>query len=134
MPGEPLPADVVDMATFEELLEMDEDDPGFSQSLVENFFEQTEDVLKEMQRSLALRNLDALSRQGHFLKGSAAAIGIIELRKAFERIQYLGQGKVESDAGPITPDQALAQIEQLMGDVSVDLAEARRAFAAYYQA
>ncbi|KNE70272.1 hypothetical protein, variant [Allomyces macrogynus ATCC 38327] len=97
MPGEPLPADVVDMATFEELLEMDEDDPGFSQSLVENFFEQTEDVLKEMQRSLALRNLDALSRQGHFLKGSAAAIGIIELRKAFERIQYLGQGKGASD-------------------------------------
>ncbi|KAJ3361874.1 hypothetical protein GGF32_006903 [Allomyces javanicus] len=180
MPGTPLPADVVEMAIFEQLLEMDDDariptgrraglgggaaasapapasmafepqqhtdarcgaphvtsrppDPGFSQSLVDNFFEQAEGTLKEMQLSLASQNLEALSRQGHFLKGSAAALGIVKLKKAFEKIQYLGQGKDESGAGSSAPDQALARIAQLMNDVNAALAEAHRAFAAYYQ-
>ncbi|KAJ3364326.1 hypothetical protein GGF31_000563 [Allomyces arbusculus] len=145
MPGTPLPADVVEMAIFEQLLEMDDDariptrptttraDPGFSQSLVDNFFEQADGTLKEMQLSLASQNLDALSRQGHFLKGSAAALGIVKLKRAFEKIQYLGQGKDESGAGSSAPDQALARIAQLMNDVNAALAEARRAFAAYYQ-
>jgi hypothetical protein len=39
------------------------------------------------------QNLEALSRQGHFLKGSAAALGIIKVKRNFEKIQYLGQGK-----------------------------------------
>ncbi|KNE72567.1 hypothetical protein AMAG_17009 [Allomyces macrogynus ATCC 38327] len=109
-------------------------DPGFSQSLVDNFFEQADGTLKEMQLSLASQNLEALSRQGHFLKGSAAALGIVKLKRAFEKIQYLGQGKDETGAGSSAPDQALARIAQLMNDVDAALAEAHRAFAAYYQA
>lgn len=48
-----LPADVIDMDTFGQLLEMDdEDDRGFSQEIVWNFFEQANTTFGEMDEAL----------------------------------------------------------------------------------
>ncbi|ORZ30082.1 putative histidine phosphotransferase HPT1p [Catenaria anguillulae PL171] len=149
----PLPNDIVDKATFDQLLEMDEDacypyystaclpltlerrfEPGFSQGLVENFFQQAEGTLKEIQVSLQQRDLNALSRQGHFLKGSAAALGIVKVKLCFEKIQYLGQGKDEFGQGTSDPNVALQRIAALISDVNRHLAEAKLAFQAFYGA
>ncbi|KAI9184668.1 Phosphorelay intermediate protein [Blastocladiella emersonii ATCC 22665] len=134
MPSTPLPQDIVDYATFEQLIEMDEDEPGFSQGLVDNFFEQAESTLQEIEASLQQKDLATLSRQGHFLKGSAAALGIIRVKLCFEKIQYLGQGKDEFGQGSSEPAAALARIAQLVADVHRHLAEARTAFNAFYAA
>lgn len=51
--GDTLPADVIDMDTFGQLLEMDdEDDRGFSQEIVWNFFEQANTTFEEMDQAL----------------------------------------------------------------------------------
>ena len=48
-----MPADVIDMDTFGQLLEMDdEDDRGFSQEIVWNFFEQANTTFAEMDQAL----------------------------------------------------------------------------------
>ncbi|ORZ28580.1 signal transduction histidine kinase [Catenaria anguillulae PL171] len=125
----PLPNDIVDKATFDQLLEMDED-----ACLVENFFQQAEGTLKEIQVSLQQRDLNALSRQGHFLKGSAAALGIVKVKLCFEKIQYLGQGKDEFGQGTSDPNAALQRIAALISDVNRHLAEAKLAFQAFYGA
>ena len=44
--------DHVDILTFNQILEMDEDDHDFSMPLVENFFEQAEETFTQMDSAL----------------------------------------------------------------------------------
>lgn len=89
-----LPADIIDMDTFGQLLEMDdEDDRGFSQEIVWNFFEQANTTFQEMDDALGTKDLPKLSTLGHFLKGSSAAVGVIRVRDGCEAMQHLVGGK-----------------------------------------
>ncbi|KAI9223072.1 signal transduction histidine kinase [Blastocladiella britannica] len=129
-----LPADIIDYAAFEQLLEMDEDDPDFSKGLVENFYQQADETMVEINEAMQQKDLAALSRLGHFLKGSAAALGVAKVKLCFEKIQYLGQGKDEYGQGSSDPTVALQRIEQLLHDVVRYLKEAQHTFDAFYAA
>ncbi|TVY31950.1 Multistep phosphorelay regulator [Lachnellula subtilissima] len=78
--GDGLPdlGDSIDALTFEQILEMDddEDEREFSKSIVFGFFEQAEETFVKMDTALEDRDLAELSSLGHFLKGSSATLGL----------------------------------------------------------
>lgn len=81
---------LVEWLVFSELVAMDEDEEGFSKSLFATFVEQFDDTVTEIDENLNEKNLDKLSSLGHYLKGSAAALGLIKISTECERIQNYG--------------------------------------------
>lgn len=81
---------LVDWAVFSEILQMDEDEEGFSQQLVETFVSQVEETFDKIEQYLQEKDLEQLSSSGHFLKGSAAALGLTAISGECERIQNYG--------------------------------------------
>lgn len=75
---------------FSELIAMDEDEEGFSKQLFETFVVQVLETFEEIDENLKVKNLDKLSSLGHYLKGSAAALGLSTISSQCERIQNYG--------------------------------------------
>ncbi|KAL6717658.1 Phosphorelay intermediate protein [Lecanora helva] len=101
--GLPDCGDSIDPVTFEQILEMDEDEEEreFSKSIVFGFFEQAEVTFQKMDTALQEKDLPVLSSLGHFLKGSSATIGLNKVKDSCEKIQHFGSHKDEhgADAG-----------------------------------
>ncbi|ONH68000.1 Phosphorelay intermediate protein YPD1 [Cyberlindnera fabianii] len=91
---EPL-SDLINWSIFNELLTMDEDEPDFSKSLILTFIEQATQTFQDIDSNLKADNvnLDIISQHGHFLKGSAASLGLIKVQEQCERIQNYGLQK-----------------------------------------
>ncbi|KAF7728481.1 hypothetical protein EC973_006034 [Apophysomyces ossiformis] len=120
------------MTTFDQLLDMDdEDDHGFSFSIVSNYFEQAEATFKEMDTALNKGDLSELSRLGHFLKGSSAAIGLSKVKKTCERIQNIGNRQDGEER--LTEAEALKRIESLLEQVKEEYAEAEAHLKSIYE-
>ncbi|CDK29103.1 unnamed protein product [Kuraishia capsulata CBS 1993] len=89
-------SELINWVIFSELLLMDEDEEGFAQSLITTFVEQALGIFKEMDELLSKSsekndaNLTKLSNLGHYLKGSAAALGLHKIQEECERIQNYG--------------------------------------------
>jgi osomolarity two-component system, phosphorelay intermediate protein YPD1 len=131
-PGEWIPAltdDFLDATTFEQLLEMDDDDErDFSKGIVWNYFEQVKNsfapIEEGMYESSTLkdtancasrkRDFQALSSLGHFLKGSSAAVGLIKLKASCEKIQNYGNKLDETGNHSISETEALAKIAEVL--------------------
>lgn len=76
---------------FDELIGMDEDEEGFSKTLFQTFVDQFKETIDQIKDGLASKNLDQLSSLGHYLKGSAAALGLVKISTQCERIQNYGR-------------------------------------------
>ncbi|TVY60719.1 Multistep phosphorelay regulator [Lachnellula suecica] len=97
--GLPDLGDSIDALTFEQILEMDDednDDREFSKSIVFGFFEQAEQTFDQMDEALEKKDLPELSSLGHFLKGSSATLGLTKVKDSCEKIQHYGQQKDEA--------------------------------------
>lgn len=81
---------LVEWPVFSELIAMDEDEEGFSKSLFKTFVDQVLETFTEIDENLEQKNLDKLSGLGHYLKGSAAALGLNKISSQCERIQNYG--------------------------------------------
>lgn len=93
----PEAGDSLDAATFEQILEMDDDeDRDFSRSIVFDFFSQAESTFEKMDSCLLKRDLAQLSALGHFLKGSSATLGLTKVKDSCEKIQHFGAKKDET--------------------------------------
>ncbi|KAF2202060.1 putative histidine phosphotransferase HPT1p [Delitschia confertaspora ATCC 74209] len=90
--------DTIDEATFEQILEMDDDEEEreFSKSIVYDFFSQAESTFGKMDGYLEKKDLGQLSALGHFLKGSSATLGLTKVKDSCEKIQHFGQNKDET--------------------------------------
>ncbi|KAF9889771.1 hypothetical protein FE257_007077 [Aspergillus nanangensis] len=118
-------SDVIDQTTFEQILEMDdEDDRDFSHGIVFGFFDQAETTFENMETALESKNLGELSSLGHFLKGSSATLGLSKVKDACEKIQHYGAGKDESGTSD-EPDEevSLKNIKTTLEDVKRDYKE-----------
>ncbi|KAI7788642.1 hpt domain-containing protein [Diaporthe eres] len=117
--------DHVDMGTFSQILEMDEDESEreFSKPLVLNFFEQVEETFEKMDTALAEKDLNELSSLGHFLKGSSATLGFNKVRDSCQVIQQYGHKQTLD--GTEEPDEkvCLSKITDALKTVKVDFAE-----------
>ncbi|KAL1958161.1 hypothetical protein VTO42DRAFT_5016 [Malbranchea cinnamomea] len=111
--------DTVDLSTFEQILEMDDDDSReFSRSIVYGYFEQAESTFSKMEEAISVPDLGELSQLGHFLKGSSATLGLTKVKDGCEKIQHFGAKKDES--GTVDePDEAksLANIKKTLAEV-----------------
>ncbi|ONH75999.1 Phosphorelay intermediate protein YPD1 [Pichia kudriavzevii] len=107
---------LINWTIFQEILLMDEDEEGFAFSLIETFVEQAKDTFTKIEELLGDNNGDTednlrqLSQLGHYLKGSAAALGLQMVQNECERIQ--NYGKKESVAYEDDPLVANANTPQ----------------------
>ncbi|KAF4336504.1 multistep phosphorelay regulator 1 [Fusarium beomiforme] len=126
--------DNIDMATFEQILEMDEPgDSEFSSSIVFGFFDQAEETFENIKDALDEGDLDKLSSLGHFLKGSSATLGLIKVRDGCEKIQRYGKHE-KLDGSPEDDDEVcLQQIKDAFQDVKKDYAEVEKLLRKYYE-
>ncbi|KAL2215935.1 phosphotransmitter protein Ypd1 [Thermoascus aurantiacus ATCC 26904] len=126
--------DIIDPATFEQILEMDDDkDREFSKGIVYGFFDQAESTFVKMEKALSAENLSELSQLGHFLKGSSATLGLTKVKDACEKIQHFGARKDET--GTVEePDEAtaLANIKQTLNEVKEDYNEVATILRRFY--
>ncbi|KAI8820472.1 histidine phosphotransferase [Fimicolochytrium jonesii] len=131
-----MPSDeIVDHNIFDQLLEMDEDDEdrSFSRDIVTNYFEQAETTFASMDTSLKEKDLPALSRLGHFLKGSSAALGLTKVKASCEKMQHYGNMKDEHGSGSITEEDALKRITALLKQTKTEYKEAEDYLKKFYE-
>ena len=133
----------IDVDVFQQIIDLDEDDSyEFSRSMVEDFYSQAEETFDLMDTLLCVlsphcphplphlspssesKDLPALSDKGHFLKGSAAAIGVQQVQRSCEEVQNYGklQGKDES---PISSQDALDRLGAVLIRVRVEYENAK---------
>jgi len=115
--------DDVEKATFEQILDMDEeDDRDFSKSIVFGFLEQAEQTFGKMDAAIKEKNLSELASLGHFLKGSSATLGFTKVKDECERIQHYGHKK-NSTGEEDEPDEA-----KCLDMIGKSIADAKRAY------
>ncbi|KAI9681345.1 MAG: hypothetical protein M1817_002628 [Caeruleum heppii] len=127
--------DKIESATFEQILEMDEDDPSreFSRGIVFGFFDQAEATFDKMDDSLEKRDLDQLSSLGHFLKGSSATLGLTKVKDSCEKIQWYGMHKDDSGMNDEPSDDVcLERIKKTLAQVKVEYKEVEKMLREYY--
>ncbi|KAJ5796557.1 uncharacterized protein N7518_005097 [Penicillium psychrosexuale] len=127
--------EILDESTFEQILEMDDDeeDRDFSKSIVYGFFDQAENTYKKIQKEIDDKNLDELSALGHFLKGSSATLGLVKVKDGCEKIQNFGAHKDET--GLIDePDTevCLKAIKNTLDEVKVEYRKVEKLLRRYY--
>jgi len=128
-----VPVPVIDMDTFSQILEMDDDETHeFSMSIVENYMEQAEVTFKSMDDAFAAKNLPEMSRLGHFLKGSSAALGISQVQTGCEAMQYYGQMKRGPNGAKLTAEEALDLIRLLLVKIKAGHREAEKWLKDFY--
>ncbi|KAJ5540791.1 hypothetical protein N7494_005867 [Penicillium frequentans] len=127
-------ADIIDEGTFEQILEMDDDDEReFSKGIVYGFFEQAKTTFEKMEKAVADEDLDDLSSLGHFLKGSSATLGLTHVKDGCEKIQHFGARKDETGSTTQPDDKiSLQKIDTTVKEVKVAYAKVERFLRRYY--
>jgi len=127
--------DVIDQTTFEQILEMDDEDSDreFSRGIVFGFFDQAETTFTQMENALSNGDLDELSRLGHFLKGSSATLGLTKVKDACEKIQHFGQRKDENGSDVSWDDKKLLDKSKVEVALTIkEYAEVEKRLRAFY--
>ncbi|KAM0790473.1 hypothetical protein ACM66B_003349 [Microbotryomycetes sp. NB124-2] len=128
---------IVDMDVFGQLLEIDDDESHeFSKTLAFDYISQADATFQEIEEALQARDLDTLSRKGHFLKGSSAALGLQRVQRTCEQMQHVGQRKDESgESGELlSEDEALKRSRGLLERVKREQEEAKEWLEAFFKA
>ncbi|KAF9945860.1 hypothetical protein BGZ72_000913 [Mortierella alpina] len=133
--AEDLGEGIIDHTTFDQLLEMDdEEDHEFSRSLVWNYFEQAEKTFEDMEEAMKKLDFPDLSRLGHFLKGSSAALGLTKVKESCEKLQQYGNRKDATGTNTITNDEAEKLIKSLLTQMREEYDEAENYLRVFYGA
>jgi len=126
----------IDPETFEQILEMDDDEEEreFSKSIVYDFFSQAEQTFQKMDQNLEKRDLAQLSSLGHFLKGSSATLGMTKVKDSCEKIQHFGANK-SADGSKDVPDddECLENLKKIIKQAKGEFAEVEKRLRQYYE-
>lgn len=106
-----VPSDFLNHDMFDQLLELDRDDPGFLREIVKTYLNQATSSLKLLEDNLDSKNILEISKVGHLLKGSSAALGLSLLAGTCERIQYLGKINCSDDITAHLLDKLKTEIQ-----------------------
>lgn len=126
---------LVDKDVFDQILEMDDDptEREFSKSIVYDFFDQATTTLDKMDKALEEKDLKELKDLGHFLKGSSATLGLVNVRDNCEKIQNYGDRKDETGTIPEPDDElTLSRIEKAIAAAKKDFAEVEKVLRKFY--
>jgi len=130
--------DNIDPATFEQILEMDDDevDREFSKSIVFDFFGQADSTFAKMDSNLEKQEgdyLKTLSELGHFLKGSSATLGLTKVKDSCEKIQHFGSLKDETGTKEIDEDVACKKLKSVIKQAKAEFAEVKAVLTEFYK-
>lgn len=73
-----------------------------------------------------------LSRLGHFLKGSSAALGLTKVKESCEKLQHYGNRKDAAGVESITNDEAETLIRALLVQMRREYNEAESYLKVFY--
>jgi len=130
--------DSIDPATFEQILEMDEDevDREFSKSIVFDFFGQADSTFAKMDKNLEDKEddyLKTLSELGHFLKGSSATLGLTKVKDSCEKIQHYGSLKDDAGTKDITEKDAQEKLKKIIAQAKTEFKDVKEVLEEFYK-
>ncbi|KAG9227288.1 hypothetical protein CCMSSC00406_0004173 [Pleurotus cornucopiae] len=127
-----IPSDIIDKEIFNQILDLDDGDTKeFSFEMTAAYLVQAKETFVNMDRALLAKDLHELSRLGHYLKGSSAAIGIKKVQASCEKIQHCGDNAVgESKLGQA---EALQKITQMVSQAKKENEKAEEWLHIYYK-
>jgi len=127
------PPDIIDMETFQQILDLDEDGTReFSRGMAWAYFSQVSTTFDAMDKAFEIKDLAKLSDLGHFLKGSSAALGICKVQASCEKIQHYGHLRDEEESKDLTSEAALGMIEPLLETVKDEYTAAEKWMKEWY--
>ncbi|KAK9897691.1 histidine-phosphotransfer domain, HPT domain-containing protein [Cystobasidium minutum MCA 4210] len=125
---------IIDMETFNQLLEIDDDDSrDFSKGLAQQYVDQATSTFAEMDEALEQKDLDRLSKLGHFLKGSSSSVGLASVSKLCALMQNYGNEKDDSGTGSISKEDALVKCRDLLPELKVEQGRAKKWLEQFYK-
>lgn len=78
------------------------------------------------------KNLDELSKLGHFLKGSSATLGLTKVKDSCEKIQRYGK-KENEDGTPETDEElCLSRVTDTLKSLKTEYTEAETALKKFF--
>jgi HPt (histidine-containing phosphotransfer) domain-containing protein len=116
---------VLDMVTLASIRELEEPgEPSLLAEMVNTFRTWSEGHLKGLRDSVTAGDMEAIADGAHALKGSAAALGALQVRKvAFEIERSARQRSFVGDANlealEAARSEALAALDQVLGETLV---------------
>jgi len=124
----------IDLETFDQILEMDDEgDDSFSKGIVVGFVDQAATTFEEMEKLITEKDLEQLSSRGHFLKGSSATLGLINIRDACEKIQHFGAKKDETGLKDLDDEEeCLKRIQAIVDELKREYDIVTRYFESKY--
>lgn len=141
------------MEVFGQILELDDgDSQEFSRDMVREYIEQAQATIKLMDESLcagpflqnntyishalsAKHELTQLGKHGHFLKGSSAALGVVQVQEICEKIQHLGN-RIDPDKEPdvkMSAEDAFARIKPLLARLKEEHSVAAKCLKKFFE-
>ncbi|WAQ81465.1 hypothetical protein PtA15_1A807 [Puccinia triticina] len=110
---------IIDTEVFKQLLAMEDENSSFSftHGLIDLYYEDGSRTLEQMRSALQPSDYHTLARLAHFLRGSAASLGIIQVARICELIemrvisqqQSLNNEWFESQIGAIEQAHVISQ-------------------------
>jgi PAS domain S-box-containing protein len=97
-------SDLLDLATIQGLVDLDDGGPGLLSEMIEIFREDTPRRIQDISRAAGQGHAEELSRAAHALKGGAGALGAEALRALAASLESLGRGG-SADAGANLPER-----------------------------
>jgi HPt (histidine-containing phosphotransfer) domain-containing protein len=116
--------DVLDADTLASIRELEEPgDTSLLEEMVDTFRTWSVGQLEQLRYSTAAGDMDAIADGAHALKGAAAALGAVQVRRLALEIEqsarqrsYIGEAKLEALEAACV--EALAALDQLLNDAS----------------
>ena len=96
------PSDLLDLATLQNLVELDDGGHGLLSEMIDIFRDDTPRRIQDILTAASQGNAGELSRAGHALKGGSGALGAHALRILASDLEALGRSG-SADAGPDLP-------------------------------
>ncbi len=109
------PPNALDTTITAQLLELDEEDPGFVSDVIQSFFQNAEENVARMKAAVENGDLKALHLAAHLIRGSS---------------QQLGANRLGATSSKIETTQSIADAAALLDAVERDLDGAREALTA----
>jgi len=126
--------DIIDMKAFGQLMELDQDDDSFSETITLEYFEQAAKTFKEMDENIEAKDVKRLGELAHFLKGSSGSVGVKGVRDECNRMQYYGKLRDEEQKVDLEEEKALEMITASLKIAKKDHEEAEKLLTEYFDA